>query len=222
LLLVGILLVVFLLPGYVAVDSGSVAVGAMGPWMLKGVMTGVFVVVAAGVLLIRSPALTTGRNLYLTMVIGGLWHGASWTFLLWGMYHGLLLMANRLRPSFLRPKPTDDPVRNRGRALVQIVVTFHLICLGWLFFRAESLEQIGGMLSKIGHGLTLPTAGQLALFLVLAVPLMVYEAAQYAAKEELFVFRLPWVVRSVVYSAIFYAIVLGAEFGGGQFIYFQF
>lgn len=222
LLLIGILLVIFLLPGYVAVDSGSISVGAMGPWALKAVMTGVFVAVAAGVLLIRSPALTTSRNLYLTMVIGGLWHGAAWTFLLWGMYHGLLLIANRLKPSFLKWKPTGDRVRDFGRAMVQIVVTFHLVCLGWLFFRAESLEQIGGMLSKIGHGLTLPTAGHLALFLALAVPLMLYEAAQYAAKEELFVFRLPWLVRSVVYSAIFYAIVLGAEFGGGQFIYFQF
>ncbi len=69
-----------------------------------------------------------------TMLLGGLWHGAAWTFVLWGLYHGLLLAGYRLWAP--RRRRTD-----RGRA-VRVVVMFHLTCAGWLLFRAESLAQV--------------------------------------------------------------------------------
>ena len=85
------------------------------------------------------------RNLMLTMIIGGLWHGAAWTFVLWGTYQGVLLVGHRLAQPLARPHP-PRPSRSTGPAgrRVRIVATFHLVCFGWLLFRAGSLEQVVG------------------------------------------------------------------------------
>jgi D-alanyl-lipoteichoic acid acyltransferase DltB (MBOAT superfamily) len=72
----------------------------------------------------------------LTMLLGGLWHGASWNFMIWGGYHGALLSVERL----LRG---DRPVSERWTWLypLQAVVTFGLVMIGWVFFRAADLPQ---------------------------------------------------------------------------------
>jgi D-alanyl-lipoteichoic acid acyltransferase DltB (MBOAT superfamily) len=92
----------------------------------------------------------TYRNLTLTMLLGGLWHGAGWAYLLWGAYQGLLLVLHRaLSPYVHRRFPTDRlprPARAIARGL-GIVAFFHLTCIGWLLFRAGSLpagvDQLG-------------------------------------------------------------------------------
>jgi alginate O-acetyltransferase complex protein AlgI len=75
-------------------------------------------------------------NLMLTMLLGGLWHGASWTFVVWGGLHGLLLIAYRLMQGQQRsersPLTWGDPIR--------IFLFFHFVCFCWVFFRAESLH----------------------------------------------------------------------------------
>lgn len=91
----------------------------------------------------RATALRTMINLGITMFLGGLWHGAAWNFVIWGGYHGLLLAAERLmEPLFPRAWVGRWPVLRR-------VVTFHLVCLGWVFFRAvttgEALALLGGL-----------------------------------------------------------------------------
>lgn len=162
------------------------------------------------------------RNLMLTMVIGGLWHGASWTFVAWGFYQGILLVGHRLlEPALLRVRPARKAERVAWKTL-RILVTFHLICMGWLFFRATSITQAFAMLRAIA---TEPAIPPLALVLPVAaviVPLIVVQTWQYLAHDLQVVFKAPWYVRSLFYTAVFYAIVLGGEFGGGQFIYFQF
>jgi D-alanyl-lipoteichoic acid acyltransferase DltB (MBOAT superfamily) len=162
------------------------------------------------------------RNLMLTMIIGGLWHGAAWTFVLWGAYHGLLLVAHRLaRPWLDRIHPTE-PIDRACWRLVRVVATFHMICFGWLLFRAQSLAQVKGMLRAIIDRPAVPAASYLLPVAVLVLPLLLYQAVQYFSKDLDVIARTPWYVRSVFYTACFYAFVLGAEFGGGQFIYFQF
>jgi alginate O-acetyltransferase complex protein AlgI len=76
----------------------------------------------------------TYRNLVITMVLGGLWHGAAWGFILWGTFHGIWLMVHRY---FWR-----DRNGIQISPLVSVLATFHLVCLGWIFFRAESLPDI--------------------------------------------------------------------------------
>jgi D-alanyl-lipoteichoic acid acyltransferase DltB (MBOAT superfamily) len=162
------------------------------------------------------------RNLLLTMIIGGLWHGAAWTFVLWGAYQGALLVGHRLaRPWLDRIRPRDAIDRACWK-LVRIGVTFHLICFGWLLFRAQSLAQVRGMLRAIVERPAIPASSYLLLLLVVTVPLLLYQAVQYLSKDLDVILRTPWYVRSAFYTACFYAFVLGGEFGGSQFIYFQF
>ena len=84
------------------------------------------------------------RNLMLTMLLGGLWHGASWTFVLWGFYHGALLVA--YRASGVR---TEQGGYSRWALFLMGVVMFHLTCLGWLFFRAQNLSTVSVFLQAI-------------------------------------------------------------------------
>jgi D-alanyl-lipoteichoic acid acyltransferase DltB (MBOAT superfamily) len=91
----------------------------------------------------------TYRNLMLTMIIGGLWHGAAWTFLVWGAIHGGFLClehARRTRREQLGlPEPPDTA---RRRALARLG-TFHVVCFAWIFFRAESFDAAGQVLSRL-------------------------------------------------------------------------
>lgn len=87
----------------------------------------------------RRGAIRTHINLMLTMLIGGLWHGASWTFVIWGGLHGLYLVAERLlKKSIVGNWRIWRTFLGR---LVLAVITFLLVCVAWAFFRAESLSQ---------------------------------------------------------------------------------
>src|SRR5687768_655686 len=84
-------------------------------------------------------------NLMITMILGGLWHGANWTFAAWGTWHGLLLVAHHSLPAWQRLGTSTQ--RN---------LTFFLVTVGWVFFRAESFSHAGQWLgSLVGwHGIT--------------------------------------------------------------------
>jgi D-alanyl-lipoteichoic acid acyltransferase DltB (MBOAT superfamily) len=84
------------------------------------------------------------RNLMLTMVLGGLWHGASWNFVIWGALHGGALCIERLAKTYA---PWLKPPR-----LIGMVLTFHVVCLGWIFFRAESFSGAIQMISMLATG----------------------------------------------------------------------
>jgi D-alanyl-lipoteichoic acid acyltransferase DltB (MBOAT superfamily) len=170
----------------------------------------------------RGGTLLTYRNLMLTMVLGGLWHGAAWTYVFWGFYQGLLLVLHRVATPWLNRIEPSDPVDRACWKGLRIVVTFHLVCLGWLIFRAESMEQAAGMLSAIVNRPAIPLASYLVPVTLLIVPLWLVQLVQYTASDLNVISRTPWYVRSVFYTACFYAIVLAGQFGGRQFIYFQF
>jgi alginate O-acetyltransferase complex protein AlgI len=80
----------------------------------------------------------TYRNLMITMVLAGLWHGAAWTFVLWGAFHGLGLVAEHALKGRLRLP-----------AWLRWVITFHLVVFGWILFRAQSLTEVGTLLSRL-------------------------------------------------------------------------
>jgi D-alanyl-lipoteichoic acid acyltransferase DltB (MBOAT superfamily) len=170
----------------------------------------------------RGGRLATYRNLLLTMVLGGLWHGAAWTFVLWGLYHGLLLVGHRLLEPWLDRVRPEEPAHRACWKALRIVVTFHLVCLGWLLFRATSVEQVGGMLVAVVSRPELPALALLLPVAVTVLPLLVVQAVQYLTRDLDVLARTPWYVRSAFYTVCLYAFILGGEFGGGQFIYFQF
>ncbi len=93
----------------------------------------------------------TYRNLLVTMVLGGLWHGAGWTFVAWGFFHGAILVVHRLfvGKNF---KNSNGPSNILGDCLKRVGM-FHMICLGWLLFRADSLTQVLEFLVAIFGGI---------------------------------------------------------------------
>lgn len=120
----------------------------------------------------RGGRLLTYRNLMLTMVLGGIWHGAAWTFLLWGMFHGLALTIERLIEE-CRPEPDDAPVGygegavgkvleasdSGGRLVIEFsrfFLTFHLICFSWILFRSTDIDTVLMMLQGLGNWTVMP------------------------------------------------------------------
>jgi D-alanyl-lipoteichoic acid acyltransferase DltB (MBOAT superfamily) len=175
----------------------------------------------------------TARNLLLTMLLGGLWHGAAWHFVLWGAYHGLLLVL--FRPGFwarlYRRLPLQPLVR-----LLRWFVFFHLVCLGWALFRAPDLAACGVVLGRLldprgwhwsawlgevaasGEGRLLAMWGT-----VMATLLLVQVAGRVGSEEWVArVWRAPHALRFLFVVALLYACVLLAPEAPQPFIYFQF
>jgi D-alanyl-lipoteichoic acid acyltransferase DltB (MBOAT superfamily) len=103
------------------------------------------------------------RNVMITMFLGGLWHGAAWTFVVWGVFHGLLISATHGVRKVSALSAFHEKPSRRAR-LVTWAVTFYLVLIGWVLFRAPTLGAAFGMLGSMhGLGPELPAAGDKAL-----------------------------------------------------------
>jgi D-alanyl-lipoteichoic acid acyltransferase DltB (MBOAT superfamily) len=170
----------------------------------------------------RRGARRTLINLALTMLLGGLWHGAAWTFVLWGAYQGTLLIAHRLTmPALERWTRFEAPVVRLIWNAVTFFAFFQLVCVGWLIFRADSLGQIMDMAATVTGGIALAGSGVRTL-LFYAAPLIVIQALQHLRGDLDVVLRFPVWVRGPAYAAMFYGLVLFGEGFDRPFIYFQF
>ena len=172
----------------------------------------------------RGGAWMTRRNLMITMGLGGLWHGAAWTFVIWGLYQGLVLVAGQwIESAATRAGIIVRDGLNVSRVLLGVLM-FHVTCYGWLVFRARSSHQIADMTRVLATGWTWgPHAPAYAWALVAyALPLMAIHAAEARRGDVLFTLGLPTPLRYALYAGIFYATLLFGDFGGSEFIYFQF
>ncbi|MFP6885468.1 MAG: MBOAT family O-acyltransferase [Roseibacillus sp.] len=149
-------------------------------------------------------------NLLATFIISGLWHGAAWTFLVWGSLHGLGLVATRQleRSSWFR---------DRLPRFVKQIGVFLFVCFAWVFFRAESMGDAGLIISRIfGSAWTDPQMPLLMLGLITAT--WAYQFLQESRWQS----RLQpaWVRVGLVVGMLLYICLCSS--GGGEFIYFQF
>jgi len=166
------------------------------------------------------------RNLFLTMLLGGLWHGAAWTFIVWGAYQGLLLILHRAG------KPIWDRVGMIGQRLtgmawrpILVIFFFQLICLGWIFFRAQSLSQAGSLIAGFFHFEAagfLEYAVKMSKLSLFILPLLIVHLAQAVFAGVNFKTNLGWVPRGMVYFTVIALTVIFGSGGGRSFIYFQF
>ena len=166
----------------------------------------------------------TRRNLALTMILGGLWHGAAWTYVMWGAYQGALLMAFRAAGARVTGAVTNWLARPWVR-VTGVVLMFHVTCYGWLIFRARSVGQIGALTSSLlgASGWGSPHAMAYALQLVFfAGPLLIVHLIEAWHDDLMFVLRLRPAVRYALCAALIYMTVFFGEFGGAEFIYFRF
>lgn len=173
----------------------------------------------------------TNLNLFIVFLISGIWHGANWTFVIWGAIHGSFLMVSNL----LNRKFTQKSIWKT----IQPALTLILVCLAWIYFRAANLETANLFISKIFspssdyfnittagiHGLAATYLGlplwKLVLTCILAFAFMVLDFLIYKqapARLE----NYPTIIRWSLYAVFIIAIIFTGVFNTNQFIYFQF
>lgn len=167
----------------------------------------------------------TYRNLMITMLLGGLWHGANWTFVFWGGLHGLYLVGQRLlSPLDLKTRLKLPPLIFDGLALT---VVFSLTCFAWIFFRSQSFSEALTVLQGIFAFDDLSFEEVKYKFLVikgfLLIGLLVTGelVAGYLPIIPQVIIRRP-ALRAVAFASIIWIIAALGTFDGNQFIYFQF
>ncbi len=167
----------------------------------------------------------TRRNLVLTMVLGGLWHGAAWTFVVWGAIHGLWLATHR---AWIARFPSSQNGKGiwwrRGADAFKVVATFHLVCLGWIFFRAESLGQAFGLISALGGEWEVSDFFRtgVSLMLFFLVPWLIFECWMEKKGDSFALLRSSWLVRAALYLYLIFMLLFFAAPTPVEFIYFQF
>ena len=162
----------------------------------------------------------TYRNLMLTMLIGGLWHGAAWTFVAWGGWHGALLAVERyLGIGKERSASSERRWSAWARAGVATVVTFHLATIGWIFFRAPDFGVAFAYFSGLAAGTEWHAVGMMPF--VVGAALLAIDVPQDRSGDHAVFLRSPWWLQAPVYVAVLLAVLL---YGGRDvpFIYFQF
>jgi D-alanyl-lipoteichoic acid acyltransferase DltB (MBOAT superfamily) len=162
----------------------------------------------------------TYTNLVITMLLGGLWHGASWSFAVWGLLHGCALALQRAFQVFRNnAKPSQRPIARFAR----IFVTAHFVCFAWIFFRAPNYPAAVSIIERIAS-FTFSTANIAPAF---ALTLFLAVLFQYAPRK-LYDFSLriysasPAVVQAAALALLVLAIQYAAATGSAPFIYTKF
>lgn len=167
----------------------------------------------------RGTTSQTYSAVVLTMVLGGLWHGAAWTFVVWGLLHGVGMAVERATG--------QGVVATDGMSGVEVavrrVLTFHLVCLGWIFFRASSFGNAADVLTGIFAGGTVAAVGlPVVLAILIGIGVQYLPKEQLAPRLEALAARPQPVVAGLVGGVALLVIdALGPE-GIAPFIYFQF
>ncbi|MCW5203978.1 MBOAT family protein [Desulfobulbus sp. US4] len=174
----------------------------------------------------RNGQVRTVRNLFLTMLLGGLWHGAKMTFVAWGFFHAVLLALHHLvSPSIKGVGPEGKKRSPWFVNLVKTVLFFHLIVISWYFFRANSFEQVLVIFKALLTDFHFDFAGNKLfmqkIFFYIS-PVLLMQIIRYHTDNQLFIFRLPVPVRALIYSGAFYLVVIFGVTHAHEFIYFQF
>ena len=166
----------------------------------------------------------TALNAFIVFVVSGFWHGANWTFVIWGALHGLYFL---LYTQWIEKRHTSHgggrPIAARLGRLGAMLVTFHLVCLAWVFFRADDAPTAFAILGKIaGAPLTgsfeRPTLKTLEWIGVLVA----VEWIQRSQEHGLAIGQMPRRVRWALYYALVYIILGFCYLDYTPFIYFQF
>jgi alginate O-acetyltransferase complex protein AlgI len=168
--------------------------------------------------------LKTYRNLFLTMVIGGLWHGSNWTFAFWGLFHGTILAIEKILKDH-SPYGLRLPWGSRRIEFLKIIWTFFLVNLGWIFFRASDfnsaliwLKKVFFIINEQTYSLALiPERHKDRFFIALGISLLIvfFGRNSWAIKKDL-TWKRALILGFLVALTLMY---MGDE---SPFLYFQF
>jgi len=174
----------------------------------------------------RGGAWQTNRNLMLTMLLGGLWHGASWTFVVWGGLHGAYLVGQRLLSPGLASLVRVLRVPSWLASLVGALVVFHLTAVAWIFFRSPTFTVAWEVIRGITTRFTFSFEQVQTKFLVLkgfALIAVLFSSEWFGSRvwmEQRLAAHSAF--RYALAAAVLWALALFGTFSGNNFIYFQF
>ena len=166
-------------------------------------------------------------NVFNTMLIGGLWHGASWMYVIWGAWNGGLLVAHKMIRS-VTPRVKEENRRKWWRVATNVFITFNLIAVGMMFFRARSLEQVGDMVHQIVYNFHLSVAPQFLegyILIVLAMALgyfMHFSPKKWSEQLEEKYHAQSGLVQAVVLALVLLLIIQVRQSDIVPFIYLQY
>ena len=177
----------------------------------------------------------THVNILITMILGGLWHGAAWTFVFWGAYHGGLLAAHRWRArhgeaetkataSTATESRATESREGRLDVIRQRAATFALICVGWVFFRADSMETAFSLLRRLITGWWTPSESltPLVVFTIAGMLALQFWPRDFGLSLQSGLSRLKPAPLGIVFALALLVIVILGPSGVAPFIYFQF
>jgi|WetSurMetagenome_2_1015567.scaffolds.fasta_scaffold28784_3 alginate O-acetyltransferase complex protein AlgI len=172
----------------------------------------------------RKGKIRTYLNLFATMLLGGLWHGANLRFILWGSIHGVGLVFDKIWRSFSNKNPNSS----RLLKLVGVFITFHLVAFAWIFFRSENQEALNQFFYQIQFNLGLPVlidiirGYALPLFLMLIGFLLIYTPYFIKEKTRGWFIQSPVSVKIAIVVATVLVLYQAASSELQAFIYFRF
>jgi D-alanyl-lipoteichoic acid acyltransferase DltB (MBOAT superfamily) len=162
-------------------------------------------------------------NLFMTMLLGGLWHGASWKFVIWGVLHGLALVVERLFKNVLH-LPKNTFVR-----IIQVLLTFHFVVFCWIFFRAKDFETAFELIGNIGQlqwnpdqYLVILEGYRNVMFVMLFGFLWHFLPSRWSDGLKQAFGYLPIAGKALILAAVFWLVYASSSEGPQPFIYFQF
>ncbi|MBR0330751.1 MAG: MBOAT family protein, partial [Alistipes sp.] len=176
----------------------------------------------------RKGKLRTYLNLLITMLLGGLWHGAAIRFVLWGALHGVALALHKVWLSFVPGAKMLGKDMNPVMRLLGVVFTFHLVAFGWLIFRADSMQTVELMLHQIFTAFDLSLLPQLvegyaASMLLIAVGYLLHlSPSRLDEWMRSGIIRTPMVMQVVLLVAVIWLVMQVKSADIQPFIYFQF
>lgn len=171
-------------------------------------------------------------NIMIVFLVSGLWHGANWTFVIWGGLHGFYLLfeiiTRKIRRCIVRGlKLIYFP---KIRMLLQIIITFILVNIGWIFFRANNVKDAFYVLTHLFQGLSLNFSGinigilwteLLISFGIIGFMEFIHLIQEHGSIRQ-FMDNKPLILRWIIYIIIILSIILFGVFNNTPFIYFQF
>ena len=159
------------------------------------------------------------RNIFITMLLGGLWHGASWNFVLWGAFHGFIITVSHFINDYLK----IDFLKFK---IVKRIATFGLVAIGWFVFRIESIDQIAIAMNKfleLSDDFTVNVANRtFYTYMIIAIAQQFLSSGKNKNRAIKFFVNSNSLVKAI-YIIFIVAIMIGYKFSSySPFIYFQF
>ena len=174
----------------------------------------------------RRGKVRTYFNLFITMVLGGLWHGASWLFVIWGAWHGVLLIVHKVYRRIFPVVKDDRP--GIIRQFFHVLLTFHVVAAGWIFFRSPSLDVAGQIFTQIftnfrPEAIPAFVSGYAVIFVALVVGYLLHFAphrwSQWLQRELSW---SPLVVKAAILALVLFFVLQVRSSELVPFIYSQF